>query len=165
MFSCVIQFCYSILLYGLVALPFVFVIRTCGVLRGGDKGKGKNKPTHFAMTPRAAGTNPWASGADPWSTYDRTASGDPANVYQGEPTWHRYSQAPSGLAERAGDRRTVIIGGFPCEAGRADIEQALRAITTKDDGLERVSSMDKYGSCGEIIHTYIHTASGVCFSR
>ena len=47
----------------------------------------------------------------------------------------------------------MIIGGFPKDSDRADIEATLRDIMRKYEGVEQVSSLGKYGQCGRVYFT------------
>ena len=44
----------------------------------------------------------------------------------------------------------MIVGGFPRDTGRGDIELTLRGIVDGHDGIERVASMGKYATCGRV---------------
>jgi hypothetical protein len=149
---------------------------------GGTKGRGagKGKPhVHSIASPRP-GVDQWADGGDPWSNnraaglgfVRESASGSGAedtedgawavyNANQGG--WKPYStltaKAPSAnpharpLAYRTGDRRTIIIGGFPSDTGRDDIESALREIVgpkAEEDGVTKIMAMGRYATCGRI---------------
>ena len=47
------------------------------------------------------------------------------------------------------NRKVIISGGFPYDSDRSDIEEALRNIMNKYEGVERVSIMCRYGSFGK----------------
>ena len=47
-------------------------------------------------------------------------------------------------------RKILVFGGFPHDTDRTDIEEALRKILRTYEGVERISSMGKYGSCGKV---------------
>ena len=55
-----------------------------------------------------------------------------------------------GLSTRPGNRSTVIVGGFPRDTCRSDLEQALRVIVDGYEGKVRVGALGKYGNTGRI---------------
>jgi hypothetical protein len=60
------------------------------------------------------------------------------------------------LALRVGDRKTIIVGGFPSDTGRDEIESTLRgivgpsAITDGTGGVTKIMSMGRYATCGRL---------------
>ena len=120
--------------------------RVCAIEAGGPASKGEGK----ALTPRGNG-DPWAApGADPWQRYKHgeqvTREAPSTNLTPSVPNSH-------ALEQRVGNRSTIILGGFPRDSCRADIEQALREYVHGHEGVLRVGSLGKYGSAGRINFT------------
>ena len=121
-------------------------------------GKGKPPVMRVDMSPR--GADPFhAEGGDPWGGNDRRGIGSTdrgSGWTQWKPSWTENATSdnsnknPRSLAPRVGDRKTLIIGGFPRDTGRADIEGALRAIVSGYEGVELVASMGRYDTCGRV---------------
>ena len=126
------------------------------------KSAGKGKPVmRVDMSPR--GADPFnTAGGDPWSQPNRRGIGSSdrsGSWAQWQPSWNEDAngEAPAkknifarNLAPRVGDRKTIIFGGFPRDTGRGDIEATLRGIVTGFEGVERVTSMGRYSTCGRI---------------
>ena len=121
--------------------------RVCAIESGGGN-KGKGKATS-PSTPRGSG-DPWtAAGADPWQQYNPGAQNQHrapiVNLTPSAPTANNCS-----LSARLGDRTTVIVGGFPRDTCRSDLEQGLRIIVDGYEGVLRVGALGKYGAAGRI---------------
>ena len=69
-------------------------------------------------------------------TVNLTPSARPANTYS--------------LSTRPGYRTTAIVGGFPRDTCRSDLEQGLRSIVEGYEGVLRVGALGKYGVTGRI---------------
>ena len=57
---------------------------------------------------------------------------------------------PTPSATRPGNRTTVIVGGFPRDTCRTDLEQGLRIIVDGYEGVLRVGALGRYGNTGRI---------------
>ena len=60
------------------------------------------------------------------------------------------SASPYQLEAKSGDRNTIIFGGFQQDTDKADIEEALREILVSTEGVQRITSLGKYASCGKV---------------
>jgi hypothetical protein len=155
-----------------------------GGAKGKNGGKGKPPTVHSISSPR--GEDPmWMEGGDAWANSRAAGLGfvhensRPSQASAGGggawagwsasdlKAWATYSSlsatAPSAnpharpLAQRVGDRKTIIVGGFPSDTGRDEIETTLRgivghpnAIAEGTSGVTKVMSMGRYATCGRI---------------
>ena len=127
-----------------------------GAPRATSVGKGE-PPMCVHMSQRGASDPMQQAGGDPWAAYHGGRGGTEASGYQwvgyrGEPQWNLATRTPtqaysSNLEHRVGDRKTLILGGFPRDPTRSDIEETL---IEGYEGVEKVSSMGKYAICGRV---------------
>ena len=121
---------------------------------------------HFRLSPRAdpRGPDPLAVAAnDAWAK-GRKAAGETASARASSATpsaqaWQEFigtqskpssSASPYQLEVKSGDRNTIIFGGFQQDTDKADIEEALREILEGTTGVQRITSLGKYASCGKV---------------
>ena len=142
-----------------------------GAPRSTSAGKKEVRPPvmRVSLSPRAGGDPLQPPGGDAWTNYRRgvgftDAKGEHANQWQdtsfsGEPSWQQplsgggsASKNPyaRNLESRVGERKTVIIGGFPRDTGKGDIEATMRGIV---DGARRRGESDQHV---EILHRRPH---------
>ena len=154
-----------------------------GGTKGRSGGKGSNTSNHNIASPRAGvdplsmeGGDAWANtraaglgfvpenASRPQHNADSEGGGAWGSYYgSNQNKWVSYSTlsaaAPSAnplarpLALRVGDRTTIIIGGFPSDTGRDEIESALRGIVgpkAEANGVTKIMAMGRYATCGRL---------------
>ena len=123
-------------------------------------GKGKPQVMRVHLSPR--GEDPWTKeGADPWEKGAGKGTKNERAGIGAEDAWNSWQttggKAPEAstsaartLEARVGARKTIIVGGFPSETGRPEIEGALRNIVAGTEGVEKVLSLGRYSTVGRI---------------
>ena len=129
-----------------------------GGTRSKSVGKGCAPARRVHWSPRAGGDPLYQPDGDVWNIYRRRGASTDAGVetpthrqehrYNSEQSWAQARQCrywfAQNLEPRVGERKTVIIGGFPRDTGRAD------SIVEGHEGVERVTSMGRYSTCGRV---------------
>ena len=123
-------------------------------------GKGKPQVMRVHLSPR--GEDPWTKdGADPWEKEAGKGTKKERAGIGAEDAWNSWpttggttpeasTSAARTLEARVGARKTIIVGGFPSETGRPEIEGALRNIVAGTEGVEKVLSLGRYSTVGRI---------------
>ena len=119
---------------------------------------------HFQLSPRAdpRGIDP-LSNNDAWAKGRAAAGGTACFVQQAQTSasaaaWQEImgttprppATNPYQLEPKQGDRNTLIFGGFQQDTDKSDIEETLRDILAGTAGVERITSLGKYASCGKV---------------